>query len=184
MIESWEGMTDGLDTLSSLVQDDLTRIDLMEHAMKLLSTRHCHGLIHCIDEGSSTEVIEYFSFFGHCSAYSENIIIALTGVTLGFIDIGSRSDDGRDTSLDELSWLHIADLVSESYLVSCFDELGNILIDAVVWHPCHRDGMVRGLVLGSEDEIQEFATELCIFSKHFIEVSQTKKKNTIGILLL
>lgn len=135
-------MTDALNAFGCLVQDNLTRVELMEEAMKIVRAFDRHGLIDRIDERPSTKLIGDFSFFAYRRTDSENIISCLTGVTLRFIDIGSGSDDRRDASLDDLSGFGFAHLVSQSYFVACFDEFGDILIDTMIGHACHRDGVL------------------------------------------
>ena len=184
MTQHRECVTDGIDSFRSLVQDDFTRTDMMDHAMEIIGLCDRHRLVDRIDERSSTELIDNMSLFVARRTDSENIMRSLTVMTSRFVDIGSGSDDGRDTSLDDLSGLGLAYLVSDSYFVSCFDEFGDIFVGTVIGHACHRDRMVRSLVLRCEDEIQELATELSIFPEYFIEISQTKKKNTIRVLFL
>ena len=184
MTQHRECVTDGIDSFRSLMQDHFTRADMMDHAMEIIGLCDRHRLVDRIDERSSTELIGNMSLFVARRTDSENIMRSLTVMMSGFVDIGSGSDDGRDASLDDLSGLGFAHLVSDSYFVSCFDEFGDILVGTVIGHACHRDGMVRSLVLRCEDEIEELATELSIFPEYFIEISQTKKKNTIRILFL
>ncbi len=184
MTQHRECVTDGIDSFRSLVQDDFTRADTMDHAMEILGLCDRHRLVDRIDERSSTELIGNISLFVARRTDSENIMRSLTLMTSGLVDISGRSDDGRDASLDDLSGLGLAYLVSDSYFVSCFDEFGDIFVGTVIGHACHRDRMVRSLVLRCEDEIQELATELSIFPEYFIEISQTKKKNTIRVLFL
>ena len=83
--------------------------------------------------------------------------------------------------LGEARVLH---LVADGHPKAAPDELGDITLGGMIGNAAHRDGHALLLVAGGQGDLQLLRSHHGVFKEKFVEISQTKQKQSIGMALL